>query len=154
MKLLTGCQTESLLLIFTLPLVFFFFFISLLSSLWRNPTLSLSLFPSLASLQVDCCSRCRDGVQSLQISAEHRTVQPGSFWKCSIAVQLYSHTLLLTLRSPLFLAGVSNSLHLEPPAPLTFYWANHLKVKSKYILSIYPIGSKTSGSNRTESCAQ
>lgn len=48
-------------------------FISLLSSLslWRNITLSLSLFPSLACLQVVCCSQYGAGVQSLQISAAH-----------------------------------------------------------------------------------
>lgn len=72
--------------------------LSLSLFLWRNPTLSLPLFPSLACLQVDCCSQCGAGVQSLQISAEHGTVQPGSFQKCSNTMWFHSQCIFLNDR--------------------------------------------------------
>ena len=109
-KPLTGCQIESLLLIFALSLL-----ISLLSSLLlslslplslclclslslslsvslslslatfsdsNSVTLPYSLFRSLACLQVVCCSQCGPGVQTLQTWAAHETVLLGTFPKC------------------------------------------------------------------------
>lgn len=81
-------------------------FISLLSSLflWRNLTPSLSLFPSLACLQVVCCSQYGAGVQSLQISAAHGTVLLGTFQKWSNT--RWSHPQWLQLLS---ITGVTSS---------------------------------------------
>lgn len=94
-------------LTFHLPSCPFYLSLFLSLTLSNSVPLPAPLFPSLACLQVVCCSQCGAWVQTLQPSAAHETVLLGIFQKCGTTKLSHQGDSILSICFSLLAASLS-----------------------------------------------